>query len=109
MRLVSQAQQTADTVNPVFKVLDSVEVSAFLSASFIKTVSSTATKTPTAVIDVPQTISTVTRQLMDDKMDFTLKDAVTDAANVNSYSGYDEYTIPLTAASCFLILKVWMC
>src|SRR5450755_4684620 len=93
MRLVSQAQQTADTVNPVFKVLDSVEVSAFLSASFIKTVSSTATKTSTPVIDVPQTISSVTRQLMNDKMDFTLKDAVTNAANVNAYSGYDEYTI----------------
>jgi len=90
----SQAQHPSDSLpKPLYKVLDSVEVSAFLSTSFIKTVSSTATKTPTPVIDIPQTISSVTRQVMDDKMDFTLKDAVTNAANVNAYSGYDEYTI----------------
>jgi iron complex outermembrane receptor protein len=91
--LISQAQQQTDSVKPVFKILDSVEVSAFINTSFVKPVSSTATKTLTPVINIPQSISTVTRQLMDDKMDFTLKDAVTDAANVNAYSGYDEYTI----------------
>jgi iron complex outermembrane receptor protein len=91
--LKSQAQQLADSAKPVFKVLDSVEISAFLNTSLIKPISSTATKTPTPVINIPQTISSITRQLMDDKMDFTLKDAVTDASNVNSYSGYDEYTI----------------
>src|ERR1017187_5511589 len=87
--LKSQAQQLADSAKPVFKVLDSVEISAFLNTSLIKPISSTATKTPTPVINIPQTISSITRQLMDDKMDFTLKDAVTDASNVNSYSGYD--------------------
>ena len=92
--LHSKAQQNSDTAfKPVFKVLDSVEVNAFINTSFIKPVSSTATKSPTPVIDIPQSISSITRQLMDDKMDFNLKDAVTDAANVNAYSGYDEYTI----------------
>ncbi len=92
--LPSHAQNAPDSLpKPVFKLLDSIEVHAFLSGSFIKPVSSFATKTATPVIDVPQTISTVTRQLMDDEMNFTLKDAVTNAANVNDYSGYDEYTI----------------
>jgi iron complex outermembrane recepter protein len=88
------AQTTPDSLPiPVYKVLDSVEISAFLSASFTKPISFTATKTPTPVIDIPQSISSITRELIDDQMDFTLKDAVTDAANVNDYSGYDEYTI----------------
>lgn len=92
--LPSHAQNALDSLpKPVFKMLDSIEVHAFLSGSFIKPVSSTATKTATPVIDVPQTISSVTRELMDDEMNFTLKDAVTNAANVNEYSGYDEYTI----------------
>ena len=89
----STAQQQADSIKPVFKTLDSVEVSTFMNPSFVKTVSSTATKIPTQVIDIPQSISSITRSLIDDKMDFTLKDAVTDAANVNAYSGYDEYSI----------------
>ncbi len=93
IRLVSRSQQPADSVKPVFKTLDSVEVSKFINTSFIKPVSSTATKTSVQVIDIPQSISSITRPLIDDKMDFTLRDAVTDAANVNNYSGYDEYSI----------------
>ncbi|HEY4935571.1 MAG TPA: TonB-dependent receptor, partial [Puia sp.] len=91
--LISRAQQYADSVKPVFKLLDSVEVNAIINTSYIKSVSTSGTKTPTPVLDIPQTISSITRQLMDDKMDFTLKESVTDLANVNSYSGYDEYSI----------------
>src|SRR5664279_4050408 len=89
----SRAQQQTDSSKPVFKVLDSVEVSTFMNPGFIKPVSSTATKIPVQVIDIPQSLSSITRSLIDDKMDFTLKDAVTGAANVNDYSGYDEYSI----------------
>jgi iron complex outermembrane recepter protein len=88
------AQHSTDSLGkPVFKSLDSVEVSAFMGTSYIKSISATGSKTATPVIDFPQTISTVSRQLIDDKMNFTLREAVTSAANVNSYSGYDEYTI----------------
>jgi iron complex outermembrane recepter protein len=89
----STAQHQADSIKPVFKTLDSVEVSTFMNPSFVKAVSSTATKIPAQVIDIPQSISSITRSLIDDKMEITLKDAVTDAANVNDYSGYDEYSI----------------
>jgi iron complex outermembrane recepter protein len=92
--IISRGQNISDTIGkPVYKTLDSIEVVPGENGSFIKAVSSTATKTSTPVLDIPQTISTVTRQLMDDKMDFTVKESVTSLANVNDYSGYDEYSI----------------
>ncbi len=88
------AQNLSDTsAKPVFKVLDSIEVSAKLNTSYIKAVSATGTKIREPVIDIPQTLSSVTRQLNDDKMNFSLKESVIAAANVNAYSGYDEYSI----------------
>jgi iron complex outermembrane recepter protein len=87
-------QNLSDTVGkPVFKTLDSINIVPWENSSYIKMISSTATKTSTPVLDIPQNISTVTRQLMDDKMDFTVKESVTGVANVNAYSGYDEYSI----------------
>lgn len=55
--------------------------------------SSFGTKMQQAVIDIPQSVSTVTKELMQDKMEFTLKDAADNVAGVGQYSGYDEYTI----------------
>jgi iron complex outermembrane recepter protein len=90
----TQGQNILDTiVKPVYKLLDSVEVGPRGNTGYIKSISSFATKTSTPVMDIPLTISTDTRQLMDDKMDFSLKESVTDLANVNAYSGYDEYSI----------------
>ncbi|MDP4132182.1 MAG: TonB-dependent receptor plug domain-containing protein, partial [Bacteroidota bacterium] len=92
--LGSYGQNISDTINkPVYKTLDSVEVSPKENSGYIKPVSSSATKTPDPVMDIPQTLSTVTRQLMDDKMEFTLRESIMDAANINAYSGYDEYSI----------------
>jgi len=90
----SVGQNILDTaVKPVYKVLDSVQVGPRENTGYIRTVSFTVTRTATPVMDIPQTVSTVTRQLMDDKMDLSLKESVTDLANVNDYSGYDEYSI----------------
>ena len=50
-------------------------------------------KTQMAQKDIPQSISTVTKELIQDKMEFTLKDAMDEVAGVNQYSGFDEYTI----------------
>ena len=91
---IPKAQKLTDTVSkPVFKNLDIIEVNPRENTSYIKMVSATATKTSAPVMDIPQSISTVTRQLMDDRMDFSLKESVTELANVNAYSGYDEYSI----------------
>ncbi|MFZ2340921.1 MAG: TonB-dependent receptor plug domain-containing protein [Bacteroidales bacterium] len=50
-------------------------------------------KTETPVINIPQSISAVNKELIQDKMEFTLKDVADNVAGVNNYSGYDEYTI----------------
>ncbi len=91
----AQAQTASDTIpGPVFfKPLDSVEVKALGPRSYVQPFSSTATRIATRVIDVPQTVSSVSGQLMSDKMEISLRDAATDAAGVNTYSGFDEYTI----------------
>src|SRR5262249_12935302 len=51
------------------------------------------TKTQTALRDVPQSVSTVTKELIKDKMGMELTDVLDDVAGVNHYSGYDEFTI----------------
>ncbi|WP_460924206.1 TonB-dependent siderophore receptor [Pontibacter brevis] len=51
------------------------------------------TKTASLVIDVPQTISSVTKELMEDQQAFTLNDVVQNVAGVNQYFGYDDLTV----------------
>ena len=56
----------------------------------------TATKTATPVIDVPQSIITVTRQLIDDQNDVMLDQALENVAGINTggpYRDFDEYRI----------------
>ncbi len=73
--------------------LPGVEITGRMTHSYKSDYSFLGTKTQTALIDIPQAISTVTKELIEDKMDLRLKDAVTDIASVNMYSGYDEYSI----------------
>ena len=76
-----------------FARLQTVEISGRLSRSYKSDYSFFGAKTETPVKDIPQSISSITKELIHDKMEFTLKDAVSDVAGVNQYSGYDEYTI----------------
>ncbi len=73
--------------------LQNVEVRGRLLKSYKSDYSFLGTKTQTNIIDIPQSISTITKEMIGDKMDFTLKDAVDAASGVQPYSGYDEYTI----------------
>jgi iron complex outermembrane recepter protein len=73
--------------------LQTVEINGRLSQSYKSDYSFFGAKTETPAKDIPQSISTITKELIHDKMEFTLKDAVGDVAGVNQYSGYDEYTI----------------
>ena len=73
--------------------LQDVEVRGRISHSYKSDYSFLGTKTQTALIDIPQSISTITKELIKDKMEFTLKDAADEAAGVNNYSGYDDYSI----------------
>ena len=80
-------------MNIQFSQLQDVEISGRIAKSYKSDYSFFSTKTEAAFKDIPQTISTVTKELISDKMELTLKDAAVDVAGVNQYSGYDEYTI----------------
>ncbi len=73
--------------------LQTVEISGRLSQSYKSDYSFFGNKTETPIKDIPQSISTVTKELIHDKMEFSLKDAMDEVAGVNQYSGFDEYTI----------------
>ncbi|MHA4808481.1 TonB-dependent siderophore receptor [Flavitalea flava] len=75
------------------KLLQSVEVLGRTEKSYKSDYSFFGTKTETPIIAIPQAISTITKELIKDKMVFTMKDAAGNASGVNDYSGYDEYTI----------------
>ncbi len=73
--------------------LQDVEVKGRIARSYKSDYSFFGTKTQTALIEIPQSISSITKEMIQDKMEFTLKDAADQAAGVNQYSGYDEYAM----------------
>ena len=73
--------------------LQTVEINGRATQSYKSDYSFFGAKTETPAKDIPQSISAITKELIHDKMEFTLKDAVGDVAGVNQFSGYDEYTI----------------
>jgi iron complex outermembrane recepter protein len=73
--------------------LQNVEIMGRTTQSYKSDYSFFGNKTETPVKDIPQSISTITKELIHDKMEFTLKDAMDEVAGVSQYSGFDEYTI----------------
>jgi len=73
--------------------LQDIEVKGRINKSYKSDYSFAGTKIQTELIDIPQSISAVTKELIKDRMNFTLKDAADEVAGVNNYSGYDDYTI----------------
>ncbi len=73
--------------------LEDIEVTGRIAHSYKSDYSFFGDKTETPLIDIPQSISTVTKEMIQDKMELTVKDAVAQVAGVNEYSGFDEYTI----------------
>ncbi|MEO8822373.1 MAG: TonB-dependent receptor [Ginsengibacter sp.] len=73
--------------------LQSVEIKGRTAQSYKSDYSFFVNKIQTPAIDIPQSVSSVTKELITDKMAFDLKDVVDGVAGVNQYSGYDEYTI----------------
>jgi iron complex outermembrane recepter protein len=86
---------TLDDIHLLFNIgqLQDIEVRGRLAHSYKSDYSFMGTKTQAASVDIPQSISAITKELIKDKMDFTLKDVAGDAAGVNQYSGYDDYSI----------------
>ena len=76
-----------------FAELQQVEITGGIVQSYKSDYSFLATKTQTQLKDIPQSVSTITKELIKDKMDFRLTDAANEMAGVTRYSGYDEFTI----------------
>ncbi|HEY0458277.1 MAG TPA: TonB-dependent siderophore receptor [Pyrinomonadaceae bacterium] len=62
-------------------------VNVQISADFITSTSETATKTPTALRDVPQSVEIVNRSLLDSQAVFSLKDALSNVTAVSVAQG----------------------
>ena len=75
------------------KQLQNIEVMGRLAKSYKSDYSFLGTKTQTSLIDIPQSVSTVTKELIKDKMNFTVKDVADEVTGMNNYSGYDDYSI----------------
>lgn len=73
--------------------LPDIEVKGRTGQSYKSDYSFLGTKTQTALTDIPQSISTITKEMIQDKMEFNLKEAADQVIGVNHYSGYDEYAI----------------
>jgi iron complex outermembrane receptor protein len=80
-------------LDAAIRQLQDIEVMGRLTKSYKSDYSFLGTKTQTPIIDIPQSISTVTKELIKDKMNFTLKDAADEVTGMNNYSGYDDYSI----------------
>ena len=76
-----------------YSALQDIEISTYSSHSYKSDYSFFTTKTQTPYLDIPQSVSSITREVIDDRMQYVLKEAATDAAGMTDYSGYDEYTI----------------
>ncbi|WP_168193953.1 TonB-dependent receptor [Pontibacter sp. SGAir0037] len=73
--------------------LQEVEVLGRKETTYKSEYSFIGTKTASLVMDVPQTISTVTKELLEDQQAFTLNEVVQNLAGVNQYSSYDDITV----------------
>ena len=75
------------------QVLQTVEVTGRRETDYKSDYSFSATKIESKTIDIPQTISTVTKELIQDQQAYRLKDVVKNVAGTNKFSVYDDITI----------------
>lgn len=85
--------QQADKDSTKTRHLQTVEVTGRKENSYKNERSFSATKIEMAVKDVPQAISTVTKELMHDQQAFRMGDIVKNVSGVNQFSGYDDFTL----------------
>lgn len=74
-------------------VLQQVEVTGRKAVGYKSDYSFSATKTQMALKDIPQTVSTITKELIQDRQAVRLNDVVQNIAGVSQFSVYDDITI----------------
>ncbi|MEM6321535.1 MAG: TonB-dependent receptor, partial [Bacteroidota bacterium] len=73
--------------------LQSVEITGRKAVSYDNQSSFAATKVATLLKDVPQAISYVTKEVMEDRQAYRVNDVVKNISGVNQFSFYNDYTI----------------
>ncbi|WP_187270242.1 TonB-dependent receptor [Pontibacter qinzhouensis] len=73
--------------------MQEVLVTGRKETNYINDYSFVGTKLQSRVVEVPQTISSVTKELIEDQQAFLVTDVVQNLAGVNQYSAYDDLTI----------------
>jgi iron complex outermembrane receptor protein len=81
------------TLQASTNAVQEVEVLGRQETTYKSNYSLVGTRTSTDLIDVPQSISTVTKELMEDRQAYRLTEVVKNVAGVTQYSHYDDFTI----------------
>ncbi|MBW8685641.1 TonB-dependent siderophore receptor [Chitinophaga rhizophila] len=81
------------TLVPATSELQTVEITGRTETGYKNTASFIGTKTATPLIDVPQSISYVTKELMQDQASVRMGDVVKNFSGVNQFTFYDDITI----------------
>ena len=76
----------------VIERLQGVEITGRKATSYKNDVSYAATKTATAIKDIPQAISYVTKELIADQQAYRVNDIVKNVSGVNQFSYYDDFS-----------------
>ncbi|MBD0256867.1 MAG: TonB-dependent receptor, partial [Cytophagales bacterium] len=73
--------------------LPEVEITGRRATTYQSDYSFAATKTATALKDIPQAVSVVTKELLDDRQAYRIGDVVKNVSGVNQYSFYNDLTM----------------
>jgi len=73
--------------------LQAVEITGRRSVAYDNDVSFAATKVATAIKDIPQAISYVTKEVMADRQAYRVNDVVKNISGINQFSYYNDFTI----------------
>lgn len=89
----NQTQTVNFTLTESTAQLQPVEIVGRKETSYQNEVSFVASKTATPLKDIPQAISYVTKEVIQDQQIFRTSEAVKNISGVNQFSGYDDFTL----------------
>ena len=81
------------TLEEASEVLQEVEIVGRKEATYKNNMSFIGTKTATPIMKVPQAISYVTKEVMQDQKSFRTSDVLKNVSGVNQFSVYDDYVL----------------
>jgi iron complex outermembrane receptor protein len=81
------------SLEPATRKLQEVEIIGRSEQSYDTDISFSSTKTATRLINVPQSVSYVSKELFADKQAYRVNDVVENISGVNQFSYYNDFTI----------------